>query len=158
MMSRVTCHVSPVTCHMSIYIYIFNLFKKNGQSGGASRWRVCYQWGLHRLVFYPSLIHWVLLFLLPIGGVSSVEGLQSMELLGLVWKHLYVESIHTIYISTTKNLCIYSGVLDWGCSAELPEMGFSSCWFCPDWLGAGLCREWWDGDWLMESTNQVIFT
>ena len=41
--SHVTCHVSPVTCHVS--------FKKIGQSGGASRWRVCYQRGLPRLVF-----------------------------------------------------------------------------------------------------------
>ena len=60
--SRVTCHVSPVTCHMShvkkknyilIYIYIYIFFylrKKFGQSVGASRWRVCYQRGLPRLV------------------------------------------------------------------------------------------------------------
>ena len=69
--SRVTCHVSclmchlsPVTCHMSkcmyiIYFYflyitkkniILFIFKKIGQRGGASRWRVCYQWGLPCLV------------------------------------------------------------------------------------------------------------
>ena len=74
--SRVTCHVSHVTCHMShvtchlshvkifvltffiiiitrnIYILFFNPLKKNLQSGGASRWRVCYQRGLPRLVCY----------------------------------------------------------------------------------------------------------
>ena len=63
--SHVTCHLSTVTCHMShvkkkllhvliylyIYIYFFNV-KKIGQSGGASRWRVCYQRGLPRLVYY----------------------------------------------------------------------------------------------------------
>ena len=60
--SHVTCHVSPVTCHMStkknwtfflfIYLYFFFLCKKKiGKSGGASRWRVCYQRGLPRLVF-----------------------------------------------------------------------------------------------------------
>ena len=57
--SRVTCHVSPVTCQMSPVICKQNLkqksktklsFKKIGQSGGASWWRVCYQRGLPRLV------------------------------------------------------------------------------------------------------------
>ena len=50
-MSRVTCHVSHVTCHMlcvtchmSLFIFIFL------PSGKASRWRVCYQQGLPRLV------------------------------------------------------------------------------------------------------------
>ena len=52
-LSHVTCHMSPVTCHMFylfIYFYFFSL-KKKLQSGGASRWRVCYQRGLPRLVF-----------------------------------------------------------------------------------------------------------
>ena len=48
--SGVTCHVSGVRCHVSgvtcIYIYIFFFL----QSGEASRWRVCYQRGLPRLV------------------------------------------------------------------------------------------------------------
>ena len=35
--------------HLYIYIYIL------GQSGGASRWRFCYQRGLPRLVFFLSL-------------------------------------------------------------------------------------------------------
>ena len=51
-MSRVMCHVSRVTCHMSKKkLHFFFLRKKNGQSGGASRWRVCYQRGLPRLVY-----------------------------------------------------------------------------------------------------------
>ena len=37
--------MSHVTCHLSFF-YV----KKIGQSGGASRWRVCYQRGLPRLV------------------------------------------------------------------------------------------------------------
>ena len=41
----VMCHASPVMCHMSHVTC-----KKNGQSCGASRWRVCYQWGLPYLV------------------------------------------------------------------------------------------------------------
>ena len=43
-MSRVTCHVSRVTCHI-ILIFFFL------QIGKASRWRVCLQRGLPRLVF-----------------------------------------------------------------------------------------------------------
>ena len=47
--SHVTCHVSRVTCHVShVTCHIFFLFF--GQSGEAYRWRVCYQWGLPRLV------------------------------------------------------------------------------------------------------------
>ena len=60
--SCVTFHLSRVNSHMLKNIYkrirkIFqknktiNTFKKIGQSGGASRWRVCYQWDLPRLVF-----------------------------------------------------------------------------------------------------------
>ena len=52
-MSHVTCHVSRVmyhmshvACHMS---YVFFLFV--GLSGGGSRWRVCYQRGLPRVVY-----------------------------------------------------------------------------------------------------------
>ena len=64
--SRVTCHLSHVTCHLSpvlfyfkFLIYFFSLknkftkniyFKKIRQNGGASRWMVCYQRGLPRLV------------------------------------------------------------------------------------------------------------
>ena len=57
--SPVTCHLSPVTCHLShVKKTLFHIKKKKkysvtkvGQSGGASRWRVCYQRGLPRLVF-----------------------------------------------------------------------------------------------------------
>ena len=48
------CHVSRVTCHMSILFFYFT--KKIGQSDGASWWRVCYQRGLPRLVS-DSLSH-----------------------------------------------------------------------------------------------------
>ena len=55
--SCVTCLVSHVTCHMSRFtcrvshvfcLLFFSFFLK--QSGGASWWRVCYQWGLPRVV------------------------------------------------------------------------------------------------------------
>ena len=52
-MSRVTCHVSRVTCQVShVRCQMFFFF---GQNGRASRWRVCYQRGLPRLVNW--LIH-----------------------------------------------------------------------------------------------------
>ena len=53
-MSRVMCHMSRVTCHMSHVTCPKEKKKREkkfGQSGGASRWRVCYQRGLPRLVF-----------------------------------------------------------------------------------------------------------
>ena len=64
--SCVMCHMSHVTCHMSrvscqnIFFTLFNkkiyvlfvFFNKFGQSGGASRWRICYQRGLPRLVSF----------------------------------------------------------------------------------------------------------
>ena len=54
-LSYITCHVSPVTSHMSFFQKnTFFLFKKNRQSGGTSRWRVCFQRGLPRLVFLRS--------------------------------------------------------------------------------------------------------
>ena len=43
--SRVRFHVSGVTCHNFFSFFFF------GQSGGTSRWRVCYQRGLPRLVY-----------------------------------------------------------------------------------------------------------
>ena len=51
-MSRVTCHVLRVTCNM---YFFFVSWKKIRQSGWASRWRVCFQQGLPRLVFKLKL-------------------------------------------------------------------------------------------------------
>ena len=48
-MSNVTCHVSGVTCLISLF-FIFL------QRGGTSQWRVCYQLGLPRLVFKQQII------------------------------------------------------------------------------------------------------
>ena len=46
-LSHVRCPLSRVRCHLSRVRRVFF-----GQSGGASRWRVCYQRGLPRLVLY----------------------------------------------------------------------------------------------------------
>ena len=48
--SHVRCQVSGGRCHLSGGVYFLVLFLIL-QSGGASRWRVCYQCGLPRLVF-----------------------------------------------------------------------------------------------------------
>ena len=48
--SHVRCHVSGVRCHVSCVTCIIIIFF--GKSGGASRWRVCYQRGPPRLVLY----------------------------------------------------------------------------------------------------------
>ena len=61
--SRVMCQVSPVIFHMShvkknlknkeIKIKLYPS-EKIGQSDRASQWRVCYQRGLPRLVFFSQ--------------------------------------------------------------------------------------------------------
>ena len=55
----VTCHVSHVTYHMShVACHVShvkcNFFSFFFQSGEACLWRVCYQWGLPRLVFWKK--------------------------------------------------------------------------------------------------------
>ena len=48
--SGVRCQVSGVTCNF--FSLFFSSFFFTGQSGGANRWRVCYQRCLPRLVFF----------------------------------------------------------------------------------------------------------
>ena len=49
---HVACHVSCVTCHVSQVMCqnFYLIFLGRAKVVGVSRWRVCYQWGLHRLV------------------------------------------------------------------------------------------------------------
>ena len=49
--SHVMCHLSCVTCKKKKYYPS----EKNGQNGGISQWRVCYQQGLPRLVNRPGV-------------------------------------------------------------------------------------------------------
>ena len=50
----VRCHMSHVRCQVSVARFFFSFFL---QSGFASCWRVCYQWGLPRLVFCIFHLH-----------------------------------------------------------------------------------------------------
>ena len=60
--SRVTCHASHVPCHMSrVTCHMLHFFL--GQSGEGYRWRVCYQRGLHCLVFAKIPLNYLKLFL-----------------------------------------------------------------------------------------------
>ena len=51
-MSAVRCHMSNVRCQVSGVKKNSSSFFFSGQSGAASRWRVCYQRGLPRLVLH----------------------------------------------------------------------------------------------------------
>ena len=56
--SRVMCHVSGVTCQVSgVMCQVSHVSFFLGQSGEASRWRVCYQRGLPRLVLKQLYYH-----------------------------------------------------------------------------------------------------
>ena len=64
----VTCQVSHVRCHFFSFCFLVVFF---GQSGWASQWMVCYQWGLPHLVSFKLLLnkhfkhHWfVIVFVL----------------------------------------------------------------------------------------------
>ena len=80
------CHVSCVMYHLShvifflfffLHFYIQKKFKKSfkkiGQSGGAGRWRVCYQRGLPRLVYIWKS------YLKPLGRGGAVKLTQLMN-------------------------------------------------------------------------------
>ena len=59
-MSCVTCHFSRFTCLKYRYFYICFCFKQKIWSGWARWLRVCYQWGLPRLVNRSSVARAVL--------------------------------------------------------------------------------------------------
>ena len=72
-MSHVMCQVSGVRCQVSHVIFFILLFFFL-QSGEASRWRVCYQRGLPRLVFIVSLDGIVIVF--------QLSGMKLVSILG----------------------------------------------------------------------------
>ena len=99
--SCVACHVSCVMCHLPCVpcFFCFFLCKKDFQSGGASRWRVCYQQGLPRLVFYifrpRSLPLWRWLRPVERGECPTVR--PGLSVRGLAWQRLlkFMQHSHT---------------------------------------------------------------
>ena len=96
-MSRVTCHVSHVTCNISHDQCIF--FQRGELVGGASRWRVCYQGGLPRLVVADgqskelevnSAVWWMTRSV----GVGSV-GVGILRSSDAVWQMVGAEPVAT---------------------------------------------------------------
>ena len=88
----VTCHVSHipyhrphVTCHMSLLLF----FGREGQSGEAIWWRVCYHLGLPRLVLFYMII-------------------KSPSLL-IDWVHDCIDifSIHTSFVASVSEIHYY---------------------------------------------------
>ena len=77
-MSHITCHMSGVTCQVShVRCNFFFLF----QIGEASRWRVCYQRGLPRLILYSRNIKTV-----------AYVSLQTIILFLLISLHVFFPS------------------------------------------------------------------
>ena len=96
--SHVRCHISLVTCHVShLRCHMSHIFSSSFllESGGVSWWRVCYQWGLPRLVFRlflikNSLIPKIYLFQLVVVRFWSLKKANWWEInfrvIGLVFK------------------------------------------------------------------------
>ena len=80
-MTRVTCHMSPVTCHN----YFFR------QIGEAYQWRVCYQLGLPRLVFFTYTVSLYEYFELPfLANICEVQAqMICMILVCAIYIHLF---------------------------------------------------------------------
>ena len=67
-------HVSPVKC-------LFLSLNKMGPSGGASRWRVCYQRGLAPLVYTQKEVNPIFLItLLSLTYISQYANLPALYL------------------------------------------------------------------------------
>ena len=88
--SHVMCHVSHVRCPVPsdrclFYIYIYFIlfyFILFWQSDWVSRWRLCYQRGLHRLVLYYR--EW-LTFILRFRPLHFLVKLQELKSCWIVW-------------------------------------------------------------------------
>ena len=86
-MSYVTCQVSPVACHVSGVTCLFFCSLFFGQSGEASRWRVCYQRGLPQLVssvgapLLSDCLHWPRNFNVEIFDIFFYVGCKTVSLI-----------------------------------------------------------------------------
>ena len=119
--SHVTCHMSCVTCHMSQFLIFFFFF---GQIGEAYRWRVRYQRGLPRLVFWPypmvkMSLSWVL-------GKRITYWRVLGKLVKSLWGSCWNAS-HTGVLGETRSISL--GVLRncvtyWGSWGNLPYLSW----------------------------------
>ena len=83
-MSNVRYHMSGVTCHFFVCFF--------GQIGGARWWRVCYQWGLPRLVIadlYCSPVFNSFYLSIKSPSLSNQMGLHSQQKQGHIQKKMY---------------------------------------------------------------------
>ena len=97
-MSRVMCHLFHFTCHMScFFLKLFDFFRQNV---GASLWRVCYQWGLPRLVLQHggSQIYTVLC------KASYILCIYGMHSPGWISEYKFVMKSSTFLISRVLGL------------------------------------------------------
>ena len=129
----VTCHVSRVTCHLShdkIFFYTFfylkkkikknNILTKIWQSGGTGPWTVCYQQGLHRLVYneYAKKIGFrpeevfkneYTIFMWPTNVmISNFPWLIFFLLKKIELKHyITAQNFHIVFFSSEKKRSFY---------------------------------------------------
>ena len=92
-MSYGMCQVAKVMCH-NFFSY-FNFLFIFLQSGGASRWRVCYQRGLPRLVFLIIML--------------------CLILLDLTFSTAYRRPLNILNPWILYNFCLCFGCLSHGC-------------------------------------------
>ena len=111
LLSGVTSHLSSVTCHMS-FLFIkekknekkmYILEEKKGQSGGASRWRACYQQGLPRLVFVYFCFAWssTFYFTLKCSNLEPGPCVPNMQNSNLGCFHLVI-NYHSLFVGINK--------------------------------------------------------
>ena len=125
--SCVMCQVTGVSCN---FIYFFL-----GQSGGASRWRVCYQHDLPSLISY-YLMCWICLFKLSclFGFESANHNLFIHENIGCL--HLHDQS------SWMFDLASHAGLL-----SDIKEL-FCQCHYDP-----GIKTDWP----IIQCTHSYVF-
>ena len=151
--SRVTCHVSRVTCQVSPFFL----------SGGVSLLRVCYQWGLPRLVFiisrdfkiYPvqcstvqnrgrSAVHYIavhcksaICYTVKFNAVQEIE-LLCIETISIFktfqWSALHIKEVQCNSMDSNIDQC--SAV---ECTAAQPRLTKSPCLHCLRYLVSPVC-------------------
>ena len=87
--------MSGVSCQVSCDIFFL-------QSGGASLWRVCYQWGLPRLVFY--LLDWRHLV------KERIPKIAKPEKMGKIVAHFFFKVLFSHHLHSLVDSARVSGL------------------------------------------------